>query len=451
MPMSPEIASVAIWGYGREGAAALEHMRKLLPDARMTILNDAPLGETAASGAGSAVLTGADIGKALERGDFQLVVKSPGVSPYRPEVEAAKRLGVKFTSVTNLWFEQNPGVKTIAISGTKGKSTTSNLIHHMLVAAGRDTCLIGNGGVPALNCAAPGDYAVLELSSYQIADLAHAPNIAVLTNLHPEHAPWHGSVERYFADKLRLAQLSADTILVANHADARLRAAFSDRPNTVWFNAEKGFRVRGGELFRDDVPAPHQNFRLKGEHNLSNLAAALTVAEVVGLDVANYQSAIGGFGGLPHRLAEFRVGDGILCVDDSISTIPEATIAALKSYPDRDTVLLLGGSDRGQDYRELYEFLPHSRVKLLLLLPINGARIAGEIAAHAMPFEILRIEDLRQAVEEAFKRLEKDDLLLLSPAAPSFGQFVNFEERGRMFEALCRELASRADEASVSL
>jgi len=283
---------------------------------------------------------------------------------------------------------------------------------------------------------------VLELSSYQIADLAHAPTIAVLTNLHPEHAPWHGGVERYFADKLRLANLGRETILVANYADARLREAFATRPNTVWFNAEKGFRVKDGALWRDDVPLPCAGFRLKGEHNLGNLAAALTAAIVIGLDVSGFERGVANFAGLPHRMAEFTVGDGVLCVDDSISTIPEATIAALKSYPDRDAILLLGGADRGQDYRELYEFLRASRVKLLLLLPANGSRIAEEIATLKTPFEARLVEDLRQAVEAAFARLHRGDLLLLSPAAPSFGQFVNFEERGAKFEALCLELGA---------
>jgi UDP-N-acetylmuramoylalanine--D-glutamate ligase len=443
MTISADTKSVAIWGFGREGAAALDFLRAYHPRVAITVLNDEPLGDKALAALGEIPsFFGAEAGRELARGAFQVVIKSPGVSPYRPEVEEAKRRGTDFTSVTNLWFEKNPTAKTIAISGTKGKSTTSNLVFQMLSTAGKDTCLIGNGGVPALTQVAPRDFAVLELSSYQIADLRHAPTIAVLTNLHPEHAPWHRSVDRYFADKLRLAELRSETILVANHADPRLRAHFVERPNTVWFNAPTGFEVRDGALLRRGAPFETPSFRLKGQHNLSNLAAALTVAEIVGLDLAASERAAAGFGGLPHRMAEFVVGD-VLCVDDSISTIPEATIAALRSYPDRDACLLLGGTDRGQNYGELYEFLRQSRVKFLALLPPNGARIAEELTALTHTCESLLAKDLDEAVEACFRRLNSGDLLLLSPAAPSFGQFSNFEERGRVFEELCRSKGVR--------
>ncbi len=438
MPISAQAKSIAIWGAGREGAAALDYVKSHHPDFVITVLNDQPLSAAARAGLGETrVLIGAEAAQALSAGAFDVVIKSPGVSPYRPEVEKAKRRGVDFTSVTNLWFEENPKAKTIAVTGTKGKTTTSSLIHHMLRGAGLDASLIGNGGVPALTQKTAHEFTVLELSSYQTADLKHAPTIAVITSLYPEHAPWHGGVERYFSDKLRLAQLDETTLLVTNRADPRLRQAFASRPNTLWYNDTDGFRVDNGGLYRGAAPFAHGHFPLKGAHNLANLAAALTIARHMGLDPSACEEGLADFAIPPHRLSEFTV-DGVLCVDDSISTIPEATLAALKTFADRPFCLILGGEDRGQTYTELYAYLKERPPRFVALMPANGKRILDELAALALPFERKLMENLDEAVEACFRRLKKGDLLLLSPAAPSYGQFVNFEERGRRFEEICR-------------
>jgi UDP-N-acetylmuramoyl-L-alanine---L-glutamate ligase len=438
MPISAQAKSIAIWGAGREGAAALDYVRSHFPETAITVLNDSPLSPSALAALGGArVLIGAEAAQALSAGTFDVVIKSPGVSPYRSEVEKAKRRGVDFTSVTNLWFEENPKAKTIAVTGTKGKTTTSSLIHHMLRGAGRDASLVGNGGVPALMQKTAHEFTVLELSSYQTADLKHAPTIAVITSLYPEHAPWHGGAERYFNDKLRLARLDEKTLLVTNRADSRLCEAFTDRPDTLWYNDRDGFRVADDELYRGAAPFAHPHFPLKGAHNLANLAAALTVVEHLGLDPTACERGLADFVIPPHRLSEFSV-DGVLCVDDSISTIPEATLAALKTFAGRPFCLILGGEDRGQSYTELYAYLRERPPRFIALMPANGKRILDELAPLALPFERQLVEDLGQAVDACFQRLEKGDLLLLSPAAPSYGQFVNFEERGRRFEALCR-------------
>ena len=162
MPISAQAKSIAIWGAGREGAAALDYVKSHRPDALIAVLNDQPLSAAALAALGETrVLIGAQAASALSAGTFDMVIKSPGVSPYRPEVEKAKRHGVDFTSVTNLWFEENPKAKTIAVTGTKGKTTTSGLIHHMLRGIGLDASLIGNGGVPALSQTTAHEFTVL--------------------------------------------------------------------------------------------------------------------------------------------------------------------------------------------------------------------------------------------------------------------------------------------------
>src|SRR4051812_21123900 len=176
----PSCERAAIWGYGREGAAALRFLKTTQPNLDVTILNDTPLAEAPA---GVPVLTGDAAMRALAEGAFSLIVKSPGISLYRPEIAAAKARGARFTSGTNLWFANYPDAKTIVVTGTKGKSTTSRLIHHLLVAHGVDAKLLGNVGVAALEETPGRDWTIFELSSYQLADFEHAADIALVTNL----------------------------------------------------------------------------------------------------------------------------------------------------------------------------------------------------------------------------------------------------------------------------
>jgi UDP-N-acetylmuramoylalanine--D-glutamate ligase len=429
---------IAVWGAGREGRAALEHLRSIAPRAALTLVNDTPLPEGFTPDPGTRVLCGEAAMRALGGGAFDVVVKSPGVSLYRDEIAAAIRAGTRFTSPTNLWFEQNPGARTIAVTGTKGKSTTSQILRHLLQQQRLDVALLGNGGTPALGHAPGRDWTILELSSYQIADLRHAPDIALVNNLYVEHVPWHGSAETYFRDKLRLVDLDPRTVAVGNFADERLRQRLAARPAIRWFNADAGFRVAGGRLLFDDAEVACRNNPLRGAHNLSNVAAACTLAEAAGCLAFRTTVDLAGFRPLPHRLEEFRVGP-LLCVNDSIATVPEATVAALKAYPDREIVLLLGGQDRGQDFSALLAFLPQTQVRTLVVMGAVRRRVLAQIAGGAHPFVAIEADGLERGVQAALKAVAPDGLVLLSPAAPSFGEFRDFEERGERFKLLCRE------------
>ena len=428
--------SLAIWGFGREGRAAFAYIRAHYPEIEITILNDSPISLDLPEGV--RLLTGAEIGAAIRAGKFDTLIRSPGITPYRDEIREAEAGGITCTSVTNLWFETARPKTVIAVTGTKGKSTTSSLIHHLIAASGAETRLLGNVGVAALGQEAARDYTVLELSSYQIADLAHAPRFAVFTNLYPEHVPWHGSVERYFADKLRLLELDRATIGVCNYQDRELRARVGGRENTVWYNQPRGFHVTDGQLFHGDELLDTSPFPLKGEHNLSNLAAACTLLELIQIDVRAVLPQLANFHQLPHRLQEFTIGGDILCVNDSISTVPESTIAALKAYRGHEITLLLGGTERGQDYHELYNFLDGSSVTRIVLLPPTGKRIFQELEGRKLSAEVIPAENLVEAMSIVFRQSNRGKVILLSPAAPSFGEFTNFEERGAAFEALCR-------------
>ncbi len=407
---------------------------RALPSAAVTILNDTPLAQAPD---GVALLIGEAAGKALTDGRFEVVIKSPGVSLYRPEIAAARKKGVRFTSGVNLWFRDNPGASTIAVTGTKGKSTTSRLIHHMLTKAGLDVALIGNVGVAALGQKPGRDVTVLELSSYQIADLYAAPNIALVTNLYVDHTPWHGGVEQYHHDKLRLIA-NPMTIAVLNANSERLVEKAGARPNSIWYGKADAYHVADGRLMRGDREIDASTFPLRGAHNLENLAAACTVCDLAGVTSVRERVDLTGFAQLRHRLEEFRGRGGRLCVNDSISTVPEATLVALGAYGDRRIALFLGGTDRGQDHAALIDHLSKAtNIACVVLLPDTGARIADEMRSASFAFPIISASSLAEGVEQAFAATGDDTVLLLSPAAPSFGKFRDFEERGDRFIEAC--------------
>jgi UDP-N-acetylmuramoylalanine--D-glutamate ligase len=218
-----------------------------------------------------------------------------------------------------------------------------------------------------------------------------------------------------------------------------VKARVAGRANLRWYNDAAGFHERDGHLYFRADEIEVLNFALRGAHNMSNLAAACTVAEMAGVQGLRTRVDMTGFEQLHHRLEEFRVGD-VTCVDDSISTVPQATLAALAAYRDRSIVLLAGGSDRGQDYAQLAEALLESPVQALVLLPVTGARLRAALKGRAA-FEIVEAPGLDVAVEEAMKRASEGGVVLLSPAAPSFQEFSNFEQRGQRFKALCQRFA----------
>ena len=435
MPVWDSARRVGIWGLGREGRAALDFLRGVRPDAEYIVLSDDPVAAPEDVGA----LHGAQAIDAIAGGRFDLIVKSPGISLRRPEIAAGRAAGTRFTSGTNLWFEVNGSRGTVVVTGTKGKSTTATLLDAILRGAGRDVRLLGNVGRPAIGQAPGGDHTVLELSSYQIADLEYAPELALVTNLYPEHAPWHGGVETYFAEKLRVAAIEPAATLFANAADARLCERLAGRVDH-WFNAGAGFHVREDALWFDDAPVTLANSVLRGAHNLTNLAGAASVARALGVSGLERVIDLALFRPLAHRLEEVALANGVLAVDDSIATVPEACYAALQSYLGRPVHLILGGTDRGQDHAMLRPMLQQSRLRSVHVLPVTGTRLATEIAPWTGEAALVQAPDLTAAMESIFGRVEPGDVVLLSPAAPSFGQFASFEERGERFKALATAL-----------
>jgi UDP-N-acetylmuramoyl-L-alanine---L-glutamate ligase len=434
-------ARVAIWGLGREGQAALRFLRAHHPKLPLLLLDDAENPQPPRDCDNLRCAFGsAAIARALKGTD--VLVKSPGVSLYRPEIALARENGVAITSLLNLWFAEAIPVKTICVTGTKGKSTTASLIAHMLARLGRRVALAGNIGVPVTEIGRSGaEFAVIEVSSYQAADFGGVCDIALLTSLFPEHLDWHRTLDAYYRDKLNLLHRSRCAIVNEQAAPARDLAQYI-------FNAEIGLHFRDNEIFdgRERIGAVGNRY-LARPHNLSNVCATLTVAKVLGLHLGEALDATGDFRALPHRQQEIGEIDGVLYVDDSISTAPESTIAALEVYAGRDITAIIGGYDRGIDYGKLVAKLAGGGVRALVCLGASGDRIYAAVRATAgEPAAAAYARSMEEAVGFAKRVTPKGGIVLLSPAAPSYGQYRDFAERGRDFAAKAGFAAGETDE-----
>ncbi|HYA01018.1 MAG TPA: UDP-N-acetylmuramoyl-L-alanine--D-glutamate ligase [Candidatus Binatia bacterium] len=437
---------VALWGFGREGRAALAELRALEPaPARLTIVTDSPPGAAAEAPPDLEWVHGeAGLPRLL---DADTVIRSPGISRYREDAQRVAA-STRVTTGTNLWFAEHREDPVVAVTGSKGKSTTSSLVAHLAGAAGRRAVLAGNIGIPLLSVLHPvavPDLWVLELSSHQIADLEWSPRIGVLLNLYREHLDWHGSLERYIADKLNLFAHRADGIAVLNREDAVTRERARRLPGRrVWFADAAGYRTDGEALWwggerligADRLP-------LRGRHNLLNACAALCAVELAGVDARAQVPALTGFRPLPHRLERVTELDGVSYVNDSIATIPEAAVAALDAMGGRPTVLIAGGFDRGQDYGGLVDRVcAAADVLAVVTVPPSGERLAEQLRSHAFSPPVLPAGNLEQAVALARDQSRPGSVVLLSPAAPSYGVFRDFEERGEAFRRLVGRLSA---------
>ncbi|MBT8064393.1 MAG: UDP-N-acetylmuramoyl-L-alanine--D-glutamate ligase [Gammaproteobacteria bacterium] len=435
-----EQSRIAILGTGREGQAAWRFLRARLPGRELILIDEAepPVAFCGELTRKDRLRVGPLAGAGLE--SFDLLVRSPGISPYRESLLKARESGVRITSPSNLWFAGHPEAPTICISGTKGKSTTSALTAHLLSAAGLRVQLAGNIGWPLLDCDDRDvDWWVIELSSYQLADLEARPRVAVLLNLSPEHLDWHGGEARYRSDKLRLAELSAGNLLIANAADGGLCEALGGY-DVRWFNAPGAICAAKGRLLeKDKVCFDGELPGLPGDHNLSNAAAALTVVRAVGADFRAALAALPGFEALPHRLQRIGERDGRRYVNDSISSTPVATAAALEALAGETVTLIAGGLDRGVDWAP---YMPRFRAALpgaVITLPDNGDRICDALASAGIepPRGVHAAEDLAGAVSLAESITPAGGIVLLSPGAPSFPQFRDYRDRGDQFAKLC--------------
>jgi UDP-N-acetylmuramoylalanine--D-glutamate ligase len=432
-------ARAGIWGLGKEGHACLRKLRAL--GVEPVLVDDTP--------GADAVLATADGGlDALAACD--VVIKTPGISTYAPEAAALRDAGVTLVGGLGLWVNEADLSRVVYVTGTKGKSTTSSVIGHLLHGLGYQTLVGGNFGTAPYDPDYAGDYDywVIEVSSYTATDLAVTPPVTAVTSLHPDHLPWHRSVERYYADKLSATSQPGADLTVANGDSGLLRERASQLgPRIQWV----------GET--DDPEATWADqLGLPGRHNRRNALIARAVLRALGAaasgdrlssqvtDDRQLATAAAGFTPLPSRLTPVGALQGVTFIDDSLSTNVLPTLAALDSFPGKRVALIVGGQDRGIDYGPLAEGV-RRRVEptAVLTLPDNGPRITETFTATAAPgnggFDgIDDCKDLDEAVTRAFAWAKPDGIVLLSPAAPSFGRFRDYRDRGDHFAQAMRAL-----------
>jgi UDP-N-acetylmuramoyl-L-alanine---L-glutamate ligase len=432
---------VGIYGLGREGAASVRACQAR--GIRPVLVDDAPQTvDVAEPGlAGADVLDAATDG-AQALAECDVVIVGPGISTYRPLLDSLRSKGIQVTGGLSLWLAGADRSRVICISGTKGKSTTTAITQHLLSGLGIAARVGGNIGVPPFDPlhepSQPGTRAepplwVIEVSSYQAASLTCAPPQVGITALHPDHLPWHGGdPERYYRDKLSLCSRPGAELTVVNGDSGLLR----DRrdllgPSVQWVSAT------------DDPGATWMDgLALLGAHNRRNALIAQALMCAAGVQAAADHDAMAaaahGFAGLESRLQQVALIGGVSFVDDGLSTNVLPTLAAVDAFPGRRVALIVGGQDRGIDYRPLAVGLRQRREDLLVItVPDNGPRIhEALLATGAGPaVSVQAVADLAEAVSVGHQWARPGGVVLLSPAAPSFGRFTDYRQRGAAFAA----------------
>jgi UDP-N-acetylmuramoylalanine--D-glutamate ligase len=366
------------------------------------------------------------LGPEQHEADFtqaDLIVASPAVPPGNPLLQASRAAHVPMTTEMCLFVQRCPA-PVIGVTGTKGKSTTSTLLHRML-SSERKTWLGGNIGksllfdLPEIK---PDDLVVLELSSFMLEHLGAiqwSPHVAVVTMVSADHLDWHGSLTAYENGKRNIVRFQKPGDFAVLNSDNPVAARFADStPAKV--------------ISFDSKTQPSFGLKLAGEHNQLNAQAAFAAARLFGINWETAQAAVGDFAGLPHRLQWVHEENGITYINDSISTIPEAAIAALKSFPSGKVIQIVGGSGKKDlPIDSLCQAL-HTHAKAVLCV----GETAERIAANFSPSMAHLCHDLPTAIAKARSIATPGDIVLLSPGHPSYDQFTNFEARGAQFQRL---------------
>lgn len=400
--------SILILGFGREGKSTYEFIKKYV---KYTSLGIADKNEVKVP---EKVYFGDNYLDAVF--GYDVVIKSPGIPFFGIEDEKSI-----ITSQTDLILRANRE-NIIGVTGTKGKSTTTTLIFNILNQAGIDVRLIGNIGVPPLSCLEDindDTTLVCEMSSHQLENLTVSPHIAVILNIFEEHLDHYKSYEDYQLAKVNVFRYQNSSDIVVYNTESDLVKGYIEK-------YAKGKKM--GFPYEYDVETA-----LLGEHNKKNIMAARLAVKEMGVGEEEIRHTVKDFSGLAHRLEFVGEFDGIKYYNDSISTIPEATINAIKSIENVNTVII-GGMDRGIHYDEFVTYLENSEVENIILAYDTGKRIYEKMRHD----RAILVKDLAEAVETAKKVTKKGMACLLSPAAASYGFFKNFEERGERFKELVK-------------
>ena len=382
----------------------------------------------------------------LEGVEADVLFRTPGMHPGNPAIQALAQRGAQVTSEMEVFFEVCP-CKLIAVTGSDGKTTTTTLISEMLKAAGKIVWLGGNIGTPLLPLVRqmqPSDYAVVELSSFQLMDMKRSPQRALITNLAPNHLDIHKDMAEYVDSKCNIFRFQKEEDLLVLNADNDITSGFRGNGITRFFSRQGSGHVqlRDGVIFRGETAVlPVADILIPGVHNVENYMAAIAMVEgLVEDEIIRHVAAT--FGGVEHRIELVRVKDGVKFYNDSIASSPSRTIAGLRSFREK-VILIAGGYDKQIPYDVLGpEICEH--VKMLFLGGATGPKIRAAVES-CPEYDPTRLYisdcgDFESAVRAAASAAAEGDIVLMSPASAAFDQFKNFMVRGQFYKKLVREL-----------
>ena len=380
----------------------------------------------------------------LDNLSADLVFRTPGMHPGNPAIVALAEKGAEVTSEMEIFFEVCPCTK-IAITGSDGKTTTTTLVSEMLKAAGHKVWLGGNIGTPLLPLVRQmkaSDFAVVELSSFQLMDMRRSPHVALITNLAPNHLDIHKDMDEDVDSKKNIYRFQNEADILVVNADNEITAPLRSIGTTSAFSyagMDVKVRLEDGIIYRDGTAVlDKQDILLPGEHNVENYMAAIAVVEGLVTD-ETIRHVAKTFGGVAHRIELVRIKDGVRYYNDSIASSPSRTMAGLKSFPEK-VILIAGGYDKHSPYDVLGpEICKH--VKKLFLCGATAPQIRAAVEACDMEKpEMMDCGKFEAAVKAADAAAEDGDVVLMSPASASFDEFKNFEVRGNFFKKLIMEL-----------
>ena len=414
--------NILILGYGREGISTYQYIRKYLPEKALAIADKRPI---TLDDDKVTLITGDGYMDTIF--DYDLIIKTPGI----PIVNMRVPDSVLITCQVDLFLQYAP-CKKIGITGTKGKTTTSTLIYNLLTAAGKSAFLVGNIGVPVLDIMdeCDGKIAVIEMSCHQLEFCRTSPDVAVFTNIYQEHLDHYDGYRGYINAKLNIVKhQTADDYLIYN--------ADQNTDGLIDFSVYPCQKIAVSAEPSDDFQREliTLNSRLIGKHSHQDIFFAQAVASLFGADNEAVARGVASFQGIPHRMEPVGVYKGIGFYNDSIATIPHAVECAVEALGNIDT-LIFGGLDRGISYDEFAEYLNICPIRNIIGMPETGIKICKMLQNMGSQKKILPVEDMEEAVKTAYAVTEQGCTCLLSPAAPSYNVYKNFEYKGNHFKEL---------------
>ncbi|HUD07054.1 MAG TPA: UDP-N-acetylmuramoyl-L-alanine--D-glutamate ligase [Candidatus Saccharimonadales bacterium] len=432
---------IAILGYALEGEASLKYFSK--PSNEITVCDkdkDKQIPAGVPSRLGPKYLTNLN--------EFDLLVRTAGMNPNEiilanPE---APNILDKVTTSINEFFKESAGKKIIAVTGTKGKGTTSTLIAKMLETSEQRVHLGGNIGTPPLTMlkepTANSDWIVLELSSFQLIDIKYSPHIAVCMMVVPEHLDWHADVDEYVTAKSQLFRWQKNSDIAIYYSDnpSSKKVVEVSPGQKIPFMSPPGAYVRDNQIVIDNQSILNvSEIKLLGKHNWQNVCGAITAFWQINENVEAIRSVLTSFTGLEHRLQLIREFTGVKYYDDSYGTTPETAAVAVEAIQ-APKVMILGGSEKNASFDQLAKTVAQDNVKHVVLIGQTADKIKQALANQGFD----RVSDGGQAIEqivnEAKKHAESGDAILLSPGCASFGLFKNYKDRGEQFQKAVADL-----------